>query len=49
MRTGGLDTAARATRIYQDKLAAYEPPPLDDAIRSELEEYVSRRRTELGD
>jgi trimethylamine--corrinoid protein Co-methyltransferase len=49
MRTGGLDTAARATKIYQDKLEAYEAPPLDDAIRAELKEYVSRRRTELGD
>ncbi len=49
MRTGGLDTAARATKIYQDKLEAYEPPSLDDAIRAELEEYVTRRRAELGD
>ncbi len=49
MRTGGLDTAARATQIYQAKLEAYEPPPLDDAIRAELEEYVTRRRHELGD
>ncbi len=49
MRTGGLDTAARATQIYQAKLEAYEAPPLDDAIRAELEEYVTRRRQELGD
>ncbi|MEA2299383.1 MAG: trimethylamine---corrinoid protein Co-methyltransferase [Solirubrobacteraceae bacterium] len=49
MRNGGLDTAARATKIYQDKLASYEQPPLDDAIRQELEEYVVRRRAELGD
>ncbi len=49
MRNGGLDTSARATKIYQDKLASYEPPPLDDAIRQELEEYVTRRRAELGD
>ena len=49
MRNGSLDAAARATKIYQDKLEAYEAPPLDDAIRAELEEYVSRRRTELGD
>jgi len=49
MRNGGLDTAARATKIYQDKLASYEQPPLDDAIRAELEEYVTRRRAELGD
>ncbi len=49
MRNGSLDTAARATKIYQDKLAAYEAPPLDEAIRAELEEYVTRRRRELGD
>jgi trimethylamine--corrinoid protein Co-methyltransferase len=49
MRNGSLDTAARATKIYQDKLEAYEAPPLDDAIRAELEEYVTRRRAELGD
>ena len=49
MRNGGLDTSARATKIYQAKLAAYEQPPLDDAIRQELEEYVTRRRAELGD
>ena len=49
MRNGSLDTAARATKIYQDKLEAYEAPPLDDAVRAELEEYVTRRRAELGD
>ncbi len=49
MRNGGLDAAARATKIYKDKLASYEQPPLDDAIRQELEEYVTRRRAELGD
>jgi trimethylamine---corrinoid protein Co-methyltransferase len=49
MRNGGVDTAARATKIYQDKLASYEPPPIDDAVRAELEEYVTRRRAELGD
>jgi trimethylamine--corrinoid protein Co-methyltransferase len=30
-------------------LTDYEAPPLDDAIREELAEYVKRRRTELGD
>ncbi len=49
MRGGALDAAARATEIYQKKLAEYEPPPLDDAIREELGEYVVRRRAELGD
>lgn len=49
MRTGGLDTAARATKIYQSTLEAYEQPPLDEAVRAELEDYVVRRRAELGD
>ncbi len=49
MRGGSLDTTARATKIYKDKLQAYEAPPLDDAIRAELDEYVTRRRAELGD
>jgi trimethylamine--corrinoid protein Co-methyltransferase len=49
MRGGGADTAARAAKIYQDRLSGYEPPPLDDAIRAELDDYVIRRRKELGD
>lgn len=49
MRGGGLDTAARAGKVWKDKLAAYEQPPLDEAIRAELQEYVVRRRAELGD
>ena len=48
-RNGGNDAAARASKIYQDKLAAYEQPPLDEAIRAEMEEFVVRRRAELGD
>src|SRR5918995_6201927 len=38
MRNGGSDAAARAGEIYQKKLAEYEQPPLDDAIRAELAE-----------
>jgi trimethylamine--corrinoid protein Co-methyltransferase len=49
MRNGAKDTAARATDIYKKRLDEYEQPPLDEAIREELEEYVVRRRAELGD
>ncbi|WP_109510227.1 trimethylamine methyltransferase family protein [Nocardioides speluncae] len=49
MRNGGVDAAGRATKIYQQKLDEYAAPPLDDAVRAELEEYVGRRRKELGD
>jgi trimethylamine--corrinoid protein Co-methyltransferase len=48
-RGGGLDANARAGEIWRETLENYEAPPLDDAIREELEEYVARRRAELGD
>jgi trimethylamine--corrinoid protein Co-methyltransferase len=48
-RQGALDAAARARVIYEKVLADYEQPPLDEAIRAELEDYVTRRRAELGD
>ena len=49
MRNGAKDTATRAGEIAQKRLEEYEQPPLDEAIREELEAYVTRRRTELGD
>ncbi len=48
-RNGGRDAAERASEIWRRTLAEYEQPPLDAAIREELEEYVTRRRAELGD
>jgi trimethylamine---corrinoid protein Co-methyltransferase len=49
LKLGGKDATARAGDICAKTLADYQQPPLDDAIRSELEEFVRRRRTELGD
>jgi trimethylamine--corrinoid protein Co-methyltransferase len=48
-RLGGEDATARAGTIWREKLDSYEQPPIDEAIREELAEYVTRRRTELGD
>ncbi len=48
-RLGARDTAARAGEIVDKTLEEYEAPALDDAIREELEDYVIRRRAELGD
>jgi trimethylamine---corrinoid protein Co-methyltransferase len=48
-RNGGRDAAARAGELWRKTLEEYEQPRLDAAVRQELEEYVSRRRTELGD
>jgi trimethylamine--corrinoid protein Co-methyltransferase len=49
LKQGGKDAMVRAGEICAKTLDAYEPPPLDGAIRAELEDYVSRRRAELGD
>jgi trimethylamine---corrinoid protein Co-methyltransferase len=49
LKLGGKDATARASDIVAKRLEEYEQPPLDDAIRAELEEFVTRRRAELGD
>jgi trimethylamine--corrinoid protein Co-methyltransferase len=48
-RNGGQDATERAARIWREQLEAYEQPSIDDGVRDELREYVSRRREELGD
>jgi trimethylamine--corrinoid protein Co-methyltransferase len=48
-RNGGRDAAERAGEIWRKTLEEYEQPPLDDGVQEELAEYVTRRRTELGD
>jgi trimethylamine--corrinoid protein Co-methyltransferase len=49
MRNGAKDAAARAADVARKRIDEYEAPPLDDAIREELQAYVTRRRRELGD
>jgi trimethylamine---corrinoid protein Co-methyltransferase len=48
-KNGGADAAERAARIYQETLDNYQQPPIDDAVRDQLRDYVARRRIELGD
>src|SRR5579864_334461 len=49
LKQGGKDTAARAGEICAKTLDEYQPPPMDEAVRAELQEFVTRRRSELGD
>ena len=37
-----------ANRLYKQRLAAFEEPPMDPAIREELEAFVARRKAEGG-
>jgi trimethylamine--corrinoid protein Co-methyltransferase len=38
----------RANRIWKERLASYEKPPLDPAIEEELDAFVEKRRLEGG-
>jgi trimethylamine--corrinoid protein Co-methyltransferase len=48
-KNGSHDAAARAGKLWRAMLERYEQPPLDAAVRAELEEFVERRTRELGD
>jgi trimethylamine--corrinoid protein Co-methyltransferase len=45
---GSPEVPAKANRIWKEMLAAYEPPPMDPAIREELDAFVERRVAEGG-
>lgn len=45
---GSPQLPAKANRIWKELLAAYEPPPMDPAIREELDAFVARRVAEGG-
>jgi trimethylamine--corrinoid protein Co-methyltransferase len=48
-RNGGKDAAERASEIWRRTLEEYEEPPIDAGVMAQLQEYVTRRRAELGD
>jgi len=48
-KDGSPDAAERATAIHRQLLADFEPPPLDEAVRAEVDAFADRRRRELGD
>jgi len=45
---GGLDATARATRVWKKALEEYEQPPMAEPVREELDDYIARRRLEIG-
>lgn len=48
LEDGGADAAARAHQVWQEWLRDFEPPPIDAAVREELDEFVARRTAEGG-
>jgi len=45
---GGKWTSERANKVWKDILNEFEAPPMDDAIREELQSFVARRKSEGG-
>ncbi len=45
---GSLTAHERANAIWKKILAEFEPPPIDEAIREELDAFVARRKEEGG-
>lgn len=45
---GKPEAKARMVELVDEFMATYEEPPMDDAVRAELTEFVERRRAEGG-
>ena len=45
---GSIQSPERANKIWKQILADFEPPPMDVAIREELEAFVAKRKEEGG-
>ena len=45
---GSPTAVERADRVWKERLAAYEQPPMDPAIREELDAFVEKRKAEGG-
>jgi trimethylamine--corrinoid protein Co-methyltransferase len=46
---GSHDIVHRANERWKGMLAAYEPPPLDEAKREEIDDFVARRKAATPD
>jgi len=46
---GGPRTIDHAARMWKDTLASYVAPPIADDVKAELEDFVARRKAEIGD
>ena len=49
LEDGGLDASQRANAIWKQRLAEYEPPPLDPAVDDAMVEFITRRKAEMPD
>jgi trimethylamine---corrinoid protein Co-methyltransferase len=45
---GAVTADRKANQIWKQVLAEFEPPPLEEAVAAELEDFVERRRLQGG-
>ena len=45
---GSSTAAERANKAWKEALASYEPPPIDDAIVTGVDDYIASRKSGLG-
>ena len=38
----------KANRVWKERLATYQEPPMDAAVAEELNDFVARRKSEGG-
>ncbi|MDH3450162.1 MAG: trimethylamine methyltransferase family protein, partial [Gammaproteobacteria bacterium] len=46
---GSKDATMRATELWPKILEEFTPPPIDPAVREQLEAYMAHRKEQLGD
>ncbi len=44
---GSIEATRRANGIYKKLLRDFEAPPMDEAVREELQDYAARRKREI--
>lgn len=45
---GGVWTAERAHHVFKEIIGSFEAPPMEDALREQLADFVARRKAEGG-
>ena len=48
LESGSVSTEQRANQIWKQLLREYQQPPIDPGIDEALQDYVSRRKSEIG-
>jgi trimethylamine---corrinoid protein Co-methyltransferase len=48
LAAGSPDAYRKANQVYKEALSGYQEPPMDEACRDSLEDYVARRLSEGG-